>query len=295
MDRQSRLGGIPAPALVLLAIVSVQFGAGLAKNLFEELAPSAVVMLRLLTSAVVLVVIGRKLMRGLFRRHTRQDLAVAAAFGVALATMNFAIYESFSRIPLGIAVTIEFLGPLGVAVAFSRRRIDLVWVVLAGTGIVLLMRDDGTGRVTIPGVAFALLAAAMWAAYILLSAATGRRFAGSSGLAIASVVGAVLMLPVGVSTGGASLLRPELLALGVAIGLLSSVIPYTFELEALRRLPTQLFGILMSLEPAAAALAGLVVVGEVLDLREWAAIGCVIVACIGATRSQPHPPEAPEA
>lgn len=295
MDRAGRLGGVPAPALVLLAIISLQFGAGLAKNLFAELPPSAVVMLRLLTSSVVLVLIGRKLLRGIFRRHTRHDLLVAVAFGVALATMNFAIYESFARIPLGIAVTIEFLGPLGVAVAFSRRRIDLLWVVLAATGVLLLMRDDGTGRVTVAGVAFALLAAAMWAAYILLSAATGRRFAGSSGLAIASVVGAVLILPVGVSTGGSALLRPELLGLGIVIGLLSSVIPYTFELEALRRMPPQLFGILMSLEPAAAALAGLVVVGEVLDLREWAAIGCVIVACIGATRSRPHPPEVPEA
>ena len=295
MDRAGRLGGVPAPALVLLAIISLQFGAGLAKNLFAELPPSAVVMVRLATSSVVLVLFGRKLLRGLFRRNTRHDLIVAAAFGVALATMNFAIYESFARIPLGIAVTIEFLGPLGVAVAFSRRRIDLVWVALAGTGVLLLMRDDGTGRITTAGVAFALLAAASWAAYILLSAATGRRFAGSSGLAVASVVGTVLILPVGITTGGSALLRPELLAMGVVIGLLSSAIPYTFELEALRRMPAQVFGILMSLEPAAAALAGLVVVGEVLNLREWAAIGCVIIACIGATRTKPHPPEAPEA
>jgi inner membrane transporter RhtA len=295
VDRLSRLGGVPAPALVLLAIISLQFGAGVAKNLFEQLPPSAVVTLRLATSSVVLVLVGRKILRGLFHRHSRQDLAIAVVFGMTLATMNFAIYESFARIPLGIAVTIEFLGPLGVAVAFSRRRIDLVWVLLAATGVLLLLRDDGTGQITAAGVAFALLAATTWAAYILLSAATGRRFAGSSGLAVASVVGTMLILPVGVSTGGSALLRPELLLIGVVIGLLSSVIPYTFELEALRRMPAQVFGILMSLEPAAAALAGLVVVGEVLNLREWAAIGCVIVACIGATRSQPDPPEAPEA
>ncbi len=295
MDRTSTPARVPAPALVVLAIISVQLGAGLAKNLFDELPPSAVVTLRMATSAVVLVLIGRKALRGVLRRHTGRDLAVAVAFGAALATMNFAIYESFARIPLGIAVTIEFLGPLGVAVAFSRRRIDLVWVALAASGVLLLMRDDGTGRVTVAGVAFALLAAACWAAYILLSAATGRRFAGSSGLAIATVVGTVLVLPVGVSAAGTTLLRPELLGLGVLIGLLSSAIPYTFELEALRRMPAQLFGILMSLEPAAAALAGLVVLGEVLNLREWAAIGCVIVASVGATRSQPNPPEAPEA
>ncbi len=295
MDRTSTPARVPAPALVVLAIISVQLGAGLAKNLFDELPPSAVVTLRMATSAVVLVLIGRKALRGVLRRHTGRDLAVAVAFGAALATMNFAIYESFARIPLGIAVTIEFLGPLGVAVAVSRRRIDLVWVALAASGVLLLMRDDGTGRVTVAGVAFALLAAACWAAYILLSAATGRRFAGSSGLAIATVVGTVLVLPVGVSAAGTTLLRPELLGLGVLIGLLSSAIPYTFELEALRRMPAQLFGILMSLEPAAAALAGLVVLGEVLNLREWAAIGCVIVASVGATRSQPNPPEAPEA
>jgi inner membrane transporter RhtA len=294
VGQSSRLGSIPAPALVLMGIFSVQLGAGIAKNLFDVLPPSAVVTLRLGTSAIVLVLLSRKLLRGASTRYTRRDLLIVTVFGVTLATMNLAIYESFSRIPLGIAVTIEFLGPLGVAVAFSRRRLDLVWVALAGAGVVLLARDDGTGRVTAAGVAFALLAAAGWAAYILLSVATGSRFAGSSGLAFASVVGAALILPIGVSTGGAELLRPEILLLGVGIGLLSSVVPYSFELEALRRMPAQLFGILMSVEPAAAALVGLVVIGEVLQLREWAAIGLVIIACLGATRSQQEPREAPE-
>lgn len=285
---------VPAPGLVLLGIFSVQLGAGIAKNLFDIIAPSAVVMLRLVTSAVVLVIISRGLLRGVLSRHSRRDLATAAAFGVTLVTMNFAIYESFSRIPLGIAVTIEFLGPLGVAVAFSRRRLDFVWVALAAIGVMLLARDDGSGRVTVAGIGFALVAAAAWAGYILLSAATGARFAGSSGLAIASVVGSALILPVGISTGGSDLLRPEILLLGVGIGLLSSVIPYSFELEALRRMPAQLFGVLMSLEPAAAALVGLVVVGEILDAVEWLAIGFVIVASLGATRSQKKPWEAPE-
>jgi inner membrane transporter RhtA len=290
----SRLVSIPAPALVLFGIGSVQLGAGLAKTVFDQLPPSAMVMMRLATSAVVLTIIGRRLLRGLWRQHSRTDRLIVAAFGVTLAVMNFAIYESFARIPLGIAVTIEFLGPLGVAVAFSRRPMDLAWVALAATGVVLLVRDDGSGRVTVAGVAFALLAAAGWAAYILLSVAIGRRFPGSSGLALASVVGTVIMLPVGISSGGSTLLRPELLAIGIAVGLLSSVIPYTFELEALRRMRAQLFGILMSLEPAAAALVGLVVLGEMLAVREWASIGCVIVACVGATRTQPPPPEVPE-
>ena len=285
---------VPAPALVLLGIASVQLGAGFARKLFEELPPSAVVTLRLATSSIVLVLISRPLLRAGARRWRRGDLAVAGAFGVTLATMNYSIYESFSRIPLGIAVTIEFLGPLGVAVAFSRRWIDLLWVGLAAAGVALLTLDD-SGAVTAAGVAFALLAAAAWAGYILLSAETGRRFPGSSGLALASVAATMLVLPVGITTGGTGLLRPDLLLIGAAIGLLSSVIPYTFELEALRRMPARVFGILMSLEPAVAALVGLVILGEMLDLREWTAIGCVVVACLGATRSQETPREAPEA
>ena len=285
---------VPAPALVLLGIASVQLGAGFAKKLFEELPPSAVVTLRLTTSTVVLVLISRPLWRAGARRWRRGDLMVAGAFGVTLATMNFSIYESFSRIPLGIAVTIEFLGPLGVAVAFSRRWLDLLWVGLAAAGVGLLVLDD-SGAVTAAGVTFALLAAAAWAGYILLSAETGRRFPGSSGLALASLTATLLVLPAGIATGGADLLRPEILLIGAVIGLLSSVVPYTFELEALRRMPARVFGILMSLEPAVAALVGLVVLGEKLDAREWTAIGCVVVACLGATRSQEAPREAPEA
>jgi len=278
----------------LLGIGSVQLGAGLAKLVFDQLPPSAMVLMRLATSAVVLTIIGRKLLRGIWRRHARRDFLVVALFGINLAVMNFAIYESFARIPLGIAVTIEFLGPLGVAVAFSRRPLDLVWVALAGTGVLVLASHDGSGRVTFAGVAFALLAGAGWAAYIMLSRATGRRFPASSGLALASIVGAVIMLPVGIGSAGTALLRPELLGIGVMVGLLSSVIPYTFELEALRRMRAHLFGILMSLEPAAAAVIGLVVLGERLALWEWAAIACVIVASIGATRTQPTRPEVPE-
>lgn len=285
---------MPAPGLVLLGIVSVQVGAGLAKTLFDVLPPTAVVTLRLATSAVVLVLLARGALRNRMGRWSRSDLTVAVAFGAVLATMNVAIYESFARIPLGIAVTIEFLGPLGVAVAFSRRRLDLVWVLLAAAGVLLLTRGDA-GSLDPAGVGFALLAAAGWAAYILLSVATGRRFPGSSGLALASVVGTLLVLPVGVAAGGADLLRPEYLAIGAGIGLLSSAIPYSLELEALRRLPAKLFGILMSLEPAVAALVGLVILGEVLHAREWVAIGCVVTACLGATRSPAAPPETPEA
>jgi threonine/homoserine efflux transporter RhtA len=287
------LGAVPPPALILLGIVSVQVGAGLAKHLFDRMPPSAVVLMRLLTSAVVLCLLSRRALRGVLRGSSRRDLAVAAAFGLTLALMNFSIYQSMARIPLGIAVTIEFLGPLGIAIAASRRLLDLVWAVLAFGGVVMLARSGGD--VTLTGVAFGLLAGACWATYIVLSVATGQRFAGSTGLALASVVGTAAILPVGITSGGGTLLSPELLAIGAGVGLLSSVIPYSLELEALRKVPPRIFGILMSLEPAVAALAGLVILGEILGVQEWAAIGCVILACVGATRSQKQSPAAPEA
>jgi inner membrane transporter RhtA len=286
------LGAVPPPALILLGIVSVQIGAGVAKHLFVRLPPDAVVLMRLFTSAVVLGFLSRRVLRTVLRDHSWRDLSVAGGFGLTLALMNFSIYQSMARIPLGIAVTIEFLGPLVVAIVASRRRLDLVWAALALGGVLMLAR--GGGAVTVAGVAFALLAGVCWAGYILLSAATGKRFAGSTGLAMASIVGTVAMLPVGVAAGGTALLDPELLVIGAAIGLLSSVIPYSLELEALRRVPARVFGILMSLEPAVAALVGLVILGEVLSVREWAAIGCVIVACVGSTRGQKEPPTAPE-
>jgi threonine/homoserine efflux transporter RhtA len=287
------LGAVPPPALILLGGVSVQLGAAVAKQLFDRLPPSALVFMRLATSAIVLCVLGRRAVRSALRDHSRRDLAVAASFGLTLATMNFSIYQSFARIPLGIAVTIEFLGPLVVSIVASRRLLDLIWGVLAFGGVVMLARSGGD--VTFAGVAFGLVAGACWALYIVLSAATGRRFAGATGLALASVVGTIAILPVGLAAGGTGLLHPTSLLFGIGVGLLSSVIPYSLELEALRRMPARVFGIFMSLDPAFAALVGLVVLGEVLQLREWAAIGCVIIACAGATWSQKAPPIAPEA
>ncbi len=282
----SLLRSVPAPGLVLGGVVSLQLGAGLAKGLFDSLPPSAVVFLRLGFSAILLVAISISTLRAVVRTMPRRDFLIAVCFGLALATMNFSIYEAFSRIPLGVAVTIEFLGPLGVAVAFSRRRLDLVWVVLAGLGVVLLTRG-GSGGLDPVGIVFALVAASAWAAYIVLSAQTGRRLPGASGLAIASVVGAVTMAPVGLSSGGGAIWQPELLLMVAGIAVMSSVVPYSLELEALRRMPAAVFGILMSLEPAVAALVGLLLLNEVLQLREWVAIGCVVLACLGATRAKP--------
>ncbi|MFS2293293.1 MAG: EamA family transporter [Actinomadura sp.] len=287
------LGSVPPPALIVLGIISVQVGAGLAKDLFDRLPPSAVVSVRLLTSAVVLGFLTRRALRTVLRDHSGSSLAVAACFGLALALMNFSIYQSFARIPLGVAVTIEFLGPLSVAILASRRALDALWAVLAGTGVVMLARGGAEGLDPV-GVAFALLAGVGWAAYILLTAATGKRFSGATGLALASVVGTAAVLPAGAASAGSALLDPELLLIGVGVGLLSSVIPYSLELEALRRMPARVFGVLMSLEPAAAALVGMLLLGEILTLRQWAAVCCVVIACAGATRGRKDPPEAPE-
>ena len=197
--------------------------------------------------------------------------------------MNLTFYESLDRIPLGAAVTCEFVGPLGVAVVGSRRRLDLLWVALAAGGI-LLLATPGGGGLNAPGVLLALLAGGWWAAYILLSARVGRVFPGGGGLAIAMAVAAVLTLPFGIAQGGSGLLDPAVLGAGLAVALLSSVVPYSLELEALRRLPANVFGVLMSLEPAAAAVAGLIVLGQVLKANEWAGMALVIVASAGATR-----------
>jgi inner membrane transporter RhtA len=192
--------------------------------------------------------------------------------------MNLCIYEAMDRIPLGIAVTIEFWGPLAVAVFGSRRMLDLLWVALAAAGIVLLA--DPGGSLDTAGVAFAFAAGGLWVGYILLSVRVGAVYPGGTGLAIAMVFGALVTLPFG---AGTDLLAPEMLAAGAVVALASSVIPYSFELEALRRLPARVFGVLMSLEPAVAAVAGLVVLGQALALDEWAAIALVVVASAGAT------------
>jgi inner membrane transporter RhtA len=208
---------------------------------------------------------------------------VVLGFGISLLTMNWAIYQSFARIPLGIAVTIEFLGPLAVAVIGSRRPRDVVWVVLAGTGVALL--GLAPASLDWAGVGFALLAGLGWACYILLSAQTGRQWPGVSGLAVASLVGAVVLAPPAIFEAGTTLLEPRVLLLGLAVGLLSSVIPYSLELTALRRITPRLFSILMSLEPAVAALAAILLLREFLTPLQWVAMACVVVASVGATRT----------
>jgi inner membrane transporter RhtA len=263
--------------LVLGAISSVQFGAAFAKTLFDEVGVGGTVFLRVLFAAIVLALIWRPRLA----EHGRGDLWLAVAFGFTLGAMNLAFYSALDRIPLGIAVTFEFVGPLGVAVAGSRRPLDLLWVALAAAGI-LLLSDFGSTDLDGLGVALALLAGGLWAAYILLSARVGRAFPGGGGLALAMVVASAMLLPVGVEDAGADLLVPWILAAGAAVAILSSAIPYSLEMEALRRMPAGVFGVLMSLEPAAGALAGLVVLSEGLAVREVVAILLVITASAGA-------------
>ena len=279
---QDAAGAFPPTGLVLLSIGSVQLGAAIAKGLFDELGPTGTVLLRVGFAAIVLLVLWRPSVKGFARR----GYLVATLFGLTLAAMNLSLYLALDRIPLGVAVTLEFVGPLGVAVAGSRRLLDLLWAVLAAAGILLLapLNILGDANLDPVGVALALLAGLFWASYILLSARTGSAFPGGTGLVIALCVATVALLPVGIAGGGAALLDPWLLLAGFAVAMLSSAIPYSFELEALRKLPARLFGVLMSLEPAVAALIGFVVLDERLGPRALVAVVLVTVAAVGASR-----------
>jgi inner membrane transporter RhtA len=261
-------------------VTSIQFGAALAATMFDDLGPAGVSLLRLGVAAIVLLAITRPHVR----TRDPRALRLVALFGLTLGGMNLLFYEALDRIPLGVAVTIEFAGPLGVAVATSRRRLDLVWAALAAAGIVLLSNPFGAGIDTV-GLILVLAAAACWAAYILIAQRATEVYHGSEGLALAMVVAALVPIVPGVAEAGATLLQPQWLALGACVALASSVIPYSLETEALRRLPANVFGVLMSIEPAIAALAGWIVLGQSLSARDLVAIAFVVAASAGASRS----------
>ena len=262
-----------AVGMVVTAAISPQIGSAFAVTFFDELGPGGAAFLRLAFAAAVLWAIWRPRLTG--------DLRLAAAFGAALGLMNLSFYEAIDRIPLAVAVTIEFSGPLLVAVLGSRRLLDGVWIVLAAAGIVLLV-DPGGGSVDPVGVGFAIGAAVCWLAYIYLSKRVGAAFPGGSGLALAMATGALIVLPVGVVQGQGALVRPDLLGSVFAVAIASSVLPYSLEIEALRRLPEAVFGVLMSLDPAIAAVAGFVVLDQDLGTPDLLAIAMVIVASAGA-------------
>ncbi|MEV5428435.1 EamA family transporter [Streptomyces sp. NPDC052701] len=276
-----RRGSLGPVGLVLAGGVSVQFGGALAVGLMPRAGALGVVTLRLLVAAVVLLVLCRPRLRG----HSRGDWGTVIVFGVAMAAMNGLFYQAIARIPLGPAVTLEVLGPLALSVLASRRAINLLWAALALAGVFLL-GGGGFDSLDPAGAAFALGAGAMWAAYIVFSARTGRRFPQADGLALAMAVAALLFLPLGVLESGTRLVDPTTLALGAAVALLSSVLPYTLELLALRRLPAPTFAVMMSLEPALAATAGFLVLDQALSAPEAAAIALVVAASMGAVRTQ---------
>jgi inner membrane transporter RhtA len=270
---------VPAPLYALGAIASVQIGATVARHLFAFLGPTATVFLRVAFGAGILLAIARPRRP---RFDGRQWRAIIL-FGLIIAAMNLCFYQSIARIPLGIAVTIEFIGPLGVAIVSSRKALDFTWAAMAAAGVVLLSFSGGA--VTTLGLLFALGAAAGWASYIVLSQRVGRLVPGVDGLAFALAVGGLALLPFGIAGGGSRLLNVSNLALGLIVAVLSSAIPFSLEFAALRRLSRQAFGILMSLEPAMGAAAGYLFLGQRLSLRDLIGIGLVLVASAGATRT----------
>ena len=280
------LGSLGPVGLVLAGGISVQFGGALAVTLMPRAGALGVVTLRLAVAALVMLVICRPRLRG----HSRTDWTTVVVFGVTMAAMNGLFYQSVARIPLGPAVTLEVLGPLALSVLASRRAMNLVWAGLALCGVFLLggggFGGGSFGDLDPLGVAFALAAGLAWALYIVFSARTGRRFPQADGLALAMAVAAVLFLPLGLVESGTRLVDPTTIALGAAVAVLSSVLPYTLELLALRRLPASTFAVLMSLEPAIAATAGFLILDQALAATEALAIALVIGASMGAVRTQ---------
>lgn len=267
---------VPAPLLVVTAVVSVQFGGALAATLVPIVGAVASVALRLVFSCAVLLVVARPTVHG----RSRSDWLTVAVFGAVLASMNLCFYGSLARLPIGVAVTIEFVGPLTLAAVLSRRLRDLAAVAAAAVGVVAISGALSTpwSRLDLTGLGLALAAGACWAAYIVMSGRTGARFPALDGLAIAMTLSALVVGPIGLLTGGAALGRLDTLWRGLGIAVLSSAIPYALELVALRRLSAQVFGILLSLEPALAALAGLVILHQRLGAVELAGMACVVAA-----------------
>jgi len=272
------LSRVPAPLMVLASIVSVQCGSAVARGVFDDLGAAGITLLRLALSALLLLA----LLRPGVGSWTKRSWRAAVLLGCVLAGMNLVFYLSLRTVPLGVAVTVEFVGPLLLALVQTRRIVDLLWALLAAGGVVLL-GSDTSSDIPVSGLALALLAGLFWAGYILASAHVGQVLPGVDGLAVALAVATVLVLPFGISGASAVLDRPSLLLPACAVALLSSVVPYGLELSALRRIPTRVFGILMSMEPAAAALSGLVILDQALGRREIAALLMVSLASVGVT------------
>jgi inner membrane transporter RhtA len=267
-----------ASGLVVLGLVCQELGAAIAVTVFPQVGATGTVFLRLIFSAVILLIVFRPSVRG----RSLGDWMTVIGFGLVLATMNALFYESLLSVPLGVAVTIELLGPLVLSVVISRRPSAWLWAALAFAGVVFLGWSGFGRQFNLVGVLFAAGAGCMWVCYILLSARTGRRFSRLDGLAIAMSIGTLAIAPLGILTAGLALLKPVDLALGLAVAVLSSAVPYALELISLRRLPAATFSILLSLAPAIAALAGFLVLRQELSWLGAMGIGCVVIASMGA-------------
>ncbi|MFI6227330.1 EamA family transporter [Micromonospora echinospora] len=272
-----RPDAVPPPVLMLLGMFSTQLGAAVAKQLFGTTSPGGTTTLRLGFAALILLVIARPGLRLGWRTG-----GLVVGFGLMLALMNLSFYAALHRVPLGVAVTIGFAGPLLVGLAGSRRLLDAGWAVLAGGGVLLI---SGLGGAAVDGLGlfFCVATAVGWAGYVVFGGAVSKRIPGSRGLALGMAVGALAVLPFGVAGSGTALLDPWILLLGVGVALLSSVLPYSAEMSALRRMPARVFAVLLSLEPAIGALVGLVLLGELLAWPQFLGVACVVGAALGAT------------
>ncbi len=270
--------------MVLGAILSIQVGSAVATDLFSDVGPGGVVLMRALVSSIVLFALWRPSLR-IAPEHRK----VVLLFGVALAGMNLCFYEAIARIPLGTAVTIEFIGPLGVAIFTSGRRRDWIWAGIAACGILLLTGGIGGEGLDRLGLLLAFVAGLFWGSYILLGKRLGQQDSGGKALVVPMVISTILVAPFGIAEGGTNLFSAEVLAIGIAVGVLSSAVPFSLELEAMRRLPSSVFGVMMSLEPAVAATVGFVLLSQGMGATQVAAIILVVIASAGALRSSTVP------
>ncbi len=289
-DEAGLLGRVPPVLLVLWTTVSVQFGGALAVTLFSKVGPVGSSFLRLALASVLLIAFRRPQIRG----WTASQYRLALAFGLSIAITNTLLYAALGRLPVAVAVTIQFIGPIGVAAAYSRRWIEGLWVLLAAAGVVLMTAPwSVTDKLDPIGIALAAGSAIGWACYILLVRKVGQVFSGRDVLTVGLVVATAAVLVPGVLEGGMALLDPSVLAVGLIVAVLSTVIPFTFEFEALRRMSTRVFGVLMSIEPAVAVVAGVLILDQHLSTRQLAAVALVVAASIGVTRTSSEKAPAP--
>ena len=274
-------------SLILGSVISVQFGAAISVTIFDEVGVAGSTLLRLAFASLFLLLLSRPKVA----QWSRTQVKTVLLFGVVLAAMNLAFYFAINILPVGIATTIEFLGPISIAAIFSRRLLDGLWVVLAASGVVLIAQPwSGGGNLELSGILLSLLSAFFWGVYILVVQRANKVFPDRDGLTVAMMIGMAIVFIPGAISGGSTLVTPHILLIGAVIGLLSSLIPYSFELEALRRMPARVFGTLMSMEPAVAVFTGFIVLNQKPTLLELFAIALVVIASIGVTRTAPPLP-----